>query len=226
MRRMATRLEVGALPAHGRSRVRLVGALLAISFVALPASAKMVLSNFPTASDGSRTLGSVDNLAVGFTIGDTAQNFGSAMIRLSTVGITQIDTSAIQASLYGGTPADPAGPVLVTFAPVPGTITQATLDLVLVPTTPFTLDASTTYWLVVEAPSVTKDLAWDFAVDPASGAFATYAGARSGSAVPPTNVLGANLIFVVKQVPEPGTPSLCGVAVGSLLLLRRTRSRS
>jgi hypothetical protein len=221
-------LESPALLLRRTLNVCLFASLLGSCLLALPASSASILSSYPTASDGSRTLGFVDNLAVGFTIGGTAQNLGSATIRLSAVGISNFPTSAIQASLYGDAGANPVNPVLVTFTPAAGTITNATLDVVLTPTSPFTLAASTTYWLVVEAPSVTKDLGWDIAVAPATGTLATYVGARTSSTVPPTNVIAPNPIFAIDTtvVPEPGTLSLTVLGFGGLSLLRRSRRPS
>jgi hypothetical protein len=229
MLRMLTRFGFPVLLLRKTLNMRLFAALLGSSLLALPASAETIISSYPAVDDGGRTLGFLDDLAVGFTIGSTAQNLGSATIRLSGVsGFDQIDTSTIQASLYGGTAANPANPVLVTFTPAPGIISEPALDLVLTPTSTFTLDASTTYWLVVEAPSVTKDLSWKTALIPATGTLAAYVGARSGSSAPPTNEFSGNLIFAIDTtvVPEPGTLSLTGVAFGSLSLMRRSRPRS
>jgi hypothetical protein len=203
--------------------------LLGSCLLALPASSVTIISSYPTTTDGSRNLGFVDNLAVGFTMGSTAQNLGSATIRLSKIGIFSFPTSVIQASLYGNAGANPVNPVLVTFTPAAGQIIEAPpLDVVLTPTSPFTLEASTTYWLVVEAPSVTKDLVWNTALSPATGTLASYVGSRSGSTVPPTDVFSENFIFAIDTtvVPEPGTLSLAALGLGGLSLLRRSRGRS
>jgi len=209
--------------------VRLFAALLGSWLVALPVSAS-IISSYPTASFGASSLNGtpIIDLAAGFTMGSTAQNLGSATIRLSAVGIASFPTSVVQASLYGDAGSNPVNPVLVTFTPAAGTITQASLDVVLTPTSPFTLDASTTYWLVVQAAaSVEKDLGWDGAVSPATGSLASYVGARqSAGFVPPTDVTGGNLIFAIDStvVPEPGPGLLVMTGVLGLAAIRRRRA--
>jgi hypothetical protein len=98
----------------------------------------------------------------------------------------------------------------------------------LTPTSSFTLAASTTYWLVVEAPSIAANLAWDTAVGPATGTLASYVGGRTGPSAPPATDLPPNLIFAIDTavVPEPGTLSLTALGFGGLALVRRSRGRS
>jgi hypothetical protein len=110
--------------------------------------------------------------------------------------------------LYGGTggpTGEPSGSPLVSFTIPAGTI-AGTADVTMTPVSPFNLQALNSYWLVLRAdPSVAGNLSVDTAANPAAGLFATYAAMTQDGSLPPQSQTGANLIFQINGVPEPGT---------------------
>jgi len=206
-----------------------VGVFVMIAFLggASAVSATTLLTSFPQTGNGAFTLNGSPpfNDAAGFTLGGTAFNLTSATVEFSAVGIAQFPTSDIAADLYGGTggpSGTPSGSPLVSFTIPAGTIAGGANDITMTPASPFTMQASTTYWLVMRADaSVGGNLAVNSAANPATGPFATYAGMTQDGSLPPQTRQGGNLMFAIDGVPEPG--SCCALALACGILVPRRR---
>jgi hypothetical protein len=210
--------------------MRLLLALVALS-AASSAWGSVILTAYPQSANGGSTLNGTPpiNVAGGFTMGGTASPLTSAKVQFGAVGIAQFATSLVSADLYGGTggaTGTPTGSPLVSFVIPPGTIAGGATDVTMTPASPFTLQASTSYWLVMHAdPSVAGNLSVNTAPNPAAGAFATYSGFTQDGSLPPQSLTGANLLFEINGTPVPEPGAGCTIALSSALLIRRRRGR-
>jgi hypothetical protein len=195
------------------------------------ASGAVVLTSYPQTSNGAFSLNGSPpiNVAGGFTMGATPFDFSSATVQFSAVGIAQFSTSHITADLYGGTggpTGTPSGSPLVSLTLPAGTVSGSATDVTMTPAAPFTLEVSTSYWLVLHTDStVGGNLGVNSAANPATGLFATYAGMTQDGSLPPQSRQFGNMFFEIdgNVVPEPG--AACALALGSPLLALRPRRR-
>jgi hypothetical protein len=231
----------------GRFFMRKTSALAAILLFGLPCLATTIISSDPggdlaanpVSENGTFTINGTPliSASAGFTMGSTSFDLTSVLVELLAVGIGQFDSSVVVADLFGGTSSNPSGSSLVSLTPASGTISGDEYVLSLTPASAFTLDAATTYWLVLSAvSSVGGNLGWDSGASAASGSFATYVGGRqSVGSSPATGVNGANYIFEVNgtevgadvggdEVPEPRAVS--AMLMGLFLLGGWMRRRS
>jgi hypothetical protein len=202
--------------------------LLSLAFGLLLAQssyATVIISGYPNNSGGLRSL---DHSSAG-----GAFTMGPASFQLDTVTF-QIDFiagapgSALQVGLYGdGGSGNPTGAPLVTFTPPGGTFVGIN-DFTLAPASPFTLQALTTYWLVLFTQATQNGAALS-SVAPA-GAFATSAGYSTGSGTTVPNssdprdfllyeVDGTEIVTGPTGTPEPATLALTGGLLIALVAL-------
>lgn len=212
--------------------VAAVVVMIALLGAASAVSATTLLSSFPQTSNGASSLNGTPpiNVAAGFTLGGTAFNLTSATVEFSAVGIAQFSTSQIAADLYGGTggpTGTPSGSPLVAFTIPAGTIAGNVNDITMTPASPFTLQAATTYWLVMRASaSVNGNLGVNSAANAATGPFATYVGMTQDGSLPPLTRQGGNLMFAIDgTLPEPGAAGALALPCGVLALWRCRRCR-
>jgi hypothetical protein len=212
-----------------KSSMKLALVMVVALSVVPAASGAVILTAYPQASSGAFTLNGSPpiNIAGGFTTATTPFVLTSAKVQFSAVGVAQFSTSQIAADLYGGTggpTGEPSGAPLISFVIPAGTISGNATDVTMTPGSPFTLQASTSYWLVLHADSsVVGNLAVNSAPNPATGSFATYVGMTQDGSLPPQGRNGANLLFEIdgRSVPEPS--AICSLALGSTLLMLRCR---
>src|SRR3954454_15655603 len=200
---------------HGGGRehsMSLTLAMLVALCVTPVVSGAVILTSYPQTSNGAFTLNGTPplNVAGGFTMGATPVDLTSAKVQFSAEGIAQFSTSHIAADLYGGTGGPtgmPSGSPLVSLTIPAGTDAGRARDVTMTPASPFTLEASTSYWLVLHTDStVDGRLGVNVAPNPATGLFATYAGVTQDGSLPPQTRQGGNLFFEIdgNAVPEPG----------------------
>src|SRR3954469_16674949 len=221
-----------ALCHRGRRRSSMkwfLGFILAALCLAPAASAAVLISAYPQTSTGAFALNGTPplNVAAGFTVGAAPFDLNSARVQLSAVGIAQFPTSVVTADLYGGTASTPSGSPLVGFSIPAGTVSGQATDLTLTPIAPFALQAANSYWIVLRAsPTVEGNLSVNVVPNPATGAFATYAGATQDGNLPPqSRHEGSNILFEINgQVPEPGAAWALAIAP-ALIASRRGRRK-
>lgn len=216
-----------------RKTFPVAGLLLLAS--ALPGFGDVILTNLSQVTGGADTIASNVglNLAGGFTMGSSSFVLTSIIWSAGTVGISSTPTSIMQASLYSGSSNPSVFELQMDFQV---TSIQFSPQVTLLPHSPFTLQAGTTYWLVLQAATDSGNLGWSVSSVPASGNFASYAGARSGAGVPPTGTLESNMAFEVNGtappepppagVPEPSAAILVSTAAAAGLLARTWRRRN
>lgn len=208
----------------------LVALAVGLSTGARPAAAQTIIGNFPPTNDSSSSadLDTLRYKALGFTIGATAYTLTGVRLRLDTknenTGIVELRNDS------GGV--DPGASVVVGFNnPSPG---EGVGTYTFTPTSAFTLQANTKYWLVVRG---TTDTGWDWrgsspGVTP-TGPGATFGGNRfstnggsswsSSSIVNSFEILGT--IGDASAVPEPSAALLFLPALAVVGLIRRHRGK-
>ncbi|MGQ0793953.1 MAG: choice-of-anchor R domain-containing protein [Deltaproteobacteria bacterium] len=199
-------------------------------FAARQAEAVVIISNYPAVNsvDGSTIaiLGGGFSKAAGFTLpAGTDYSLDSVTLRLDRNNAD----ATIQVDLFGDAGGSPVGPALLSFiVPVFG---LGVSDVVFLPATPFTLLASTTYWIGATGVSPVFDDSVDWQQsnpDFLPTGIATSAGYRFSSigVYPPNggssifNIYLVNATAVAAAAPEPGALLL----LGALAFVRRKKS--
>ena len=159
-------------------------------------------------------------------MGPTAFNLNSITIAFQTVGISSFATSVLSASVYSGASAPTT---FLTALDVPaGTIQNSSHTFT--PASPLLLQAGTTYWYVVTAPSIGNTGNLGIAAsDTPTGPFATFAGAGQGtiSTTPQMNqffsilVDGTPATQPPQDTPEPAAFGLMRLGLAGLFFRRR-----
>jgi hypothetical protein len=203
--------------------MRLSNTLIYAMFIAAPSWATTIIGNLGSADAGEYFVCCRVSLGVGFTM-NSGPDFTLDMAKATVI----IANGAVfSAELYGTSGGNPVGPALVDFTS-PGFVGGPGIQTIdLVPTSAFTLQASTTYWLVL-----TGGYEWRDTNGVPTGLFATDAGTREDSNLPPQNVVGpehplfeisGTAIGPAAGVPEPGTVGLVSLTLLGLLWARRRR---
>lgn len=191
-----------------------------------------------TISGGASIFSSVATAAAGFVLPAGANyTLDDAQVLLTFDG--EANPINLTAQLFADTSGNPSGSALVSFSNsgICPCANGAVVDATLTPQSAFTLLASHTYWLALEAIGSDRNIAWEATTtsNPYTG-IATYAGSRRSSTYPATESLPStsqvNLIFaidatqvVVGGVPEPATAGLAGLGVLGLVWVKRRGSR-
>jgi len=166
--------------------------------------------------------------AVGFSVAaGTAYSLDDIQVLLISDGN---GPSPLSAFLYADVAGNPGGAPLADLSrsiTVPAALVP---PITLTPSSPFTLNPSTTYWLVLNViPANSRNISWQGTSDanPYSGVL-SYVGSKfSDTAALPAATTSSNLIFSVDGTaleassPEPGTILLLALGLGSFFLLRR-----
>lgn len=200
----------------------------ALCLAAGVASADPILSNLPGSSSGSGTnLGVGTDLVdrtkgVGLTMGATSMDFVSMVALISNGGTSAATLSGGIFAASGGNP----GAMLAAFTGVSVGAGAQPAEITMQTASTFTLQANTSYWFVLDGPSVTNSLLWNSLspnAAPTAAAGMTFDGYRFSSNGGTT--WGASSIFngmtINAVVPAPGAMALLGL--GGLAAARRRR---
>jgi hypothetical protein len=195
-----------------------------------------LITSYPNGDGGAFSIAGQfgQSVAAGFTMGGGPDfSLDSATLRLSFVGIASFPGNVLQVSLYGDSGGNPSGPALVAFTPPAGTLSapgaNGFTDYTLLPASSFTLQAGTTYWLVVTSDTG-GNLGAASASTAATGSAATDAGFRTGPGSPPSTVSSSHLLYEIDgtaitaptgDAPEPLTAGLAGVGILAIAWLKR-----
>jgi hypothetical protein len=185
-----------------------------------------ILSNLPaTPTTTGTNLGLGTDLAnrakaVGLTMGSSAMEFDS-MVALISNGTPASTLSGGIFSNVGGNP----GLLLAAFTDVPVAASAAVSQVAVTTAAPFTLQANTSYWFVLDGPNTTNSLLWNSITPntaPTAVVGVTFLGYRfsSNNNVTWANSTTFNGVTINAIVPEPGTIT---VLAGSILLVLRRR---
>lgn len=188
-------------------------------------SADVILSNLPGASSGTGTnLGLGTDLAdrtkaVGLTTGAQSLEFESMVALISNIGA---DADLI-GGIYSSTGGNP-GSLLASFSAVTVASGTSAQEIAMTVAGGFTLQANTSYWFLLDGPSVSNSLLWDslapnVAPSPTGVTFDGYRFSSNGG-----GTWGSSSIFngvTINVVPAPGAVGLLGMA--GLAATRRRR---
>lgn len=206
--------------------------LVVTGFLALLApvasvQAAVILSNYPPTNDTSTTA-DVDNLrwkALSFSMpaGQSA-SLGLLTVRLGNYSLLT-DVPIFEIRDHTGSTTAPGPNVLASFAaPGPGPDT-AIRNYTFTPTSAFTLQAGTSYWLVARGPDSVSSVDWrgsSPAIQPTG--IATYGGqslftTNGGSTWSASATI--NSFELLDIVPEPASAALLALGGVTLVLRRR-----
>jgi hypothetical protein len=209
------------------SATRAVGSAVATSQVD-SARLAVLLSNYPPPND-TNTTADVDNLrwkALSFAMpAGTSANLGQLTVRLGGYSLVT-DVPIFEIREHTGSTTLPGTNVLASFtAPPPGPDT-AIRDYTFFPSSVFTLQPGTSYWLVLRGPNATSSIDWrgaSPAIQPTG--IATYGGQSlfsTNGGTSWTNSATINSFELLDIVPEPATGGLVIVlAVAGTMIRRR-----
>ena len=143
-------------PSMGRATLLLVGSAIAVALWSSPASADVLISNLPGTDNTYTSIngagGSLDSKAAGFIMpAGTDYNLDHVTLRLRIQDAANDPSVAIWSD-SSGTP----GSVLITLTDPVFTV-GVIADYEFTPPSPFTLQASQTYWIVVYNESTGSD---------------------------------------------------------------------
>lgn len=189
------------------------------------ATADTILSNLPGTGSGTGTnLGMGTDLAdrtkgVGLTMGATNMDFQSMVALLSNT----TPDSTLSGGIYSSVSNNP-GVLLAAFAPVAVPANTAVGPISITTAAPFTLQANTSYWFVLDGPATTNSLLWQSLTPntaPTAAVGYTFVGYRFSSNGGTT--WGSSTIYngmsINALVPEP--MSLGMLALVGVFSLRR-----
>jgi len=197
-----------------------------------------LIGNIGAFANGSNNVFGATATTVGFSVNaGTNYDLTAALFTLNNTNTFTIPASNLNVGLFADGGGKPAGNALVTFT-VGGNIGIGDATYTATPNSPFQLDASTTYWLILNDPSDSL-LFWQSTATTPTGGGASFAGSSQGNMTSPTQVgsfgpgnINAPLLFeidgtpsVTGQTPEPGTLLLTACGVCGLMFLRRRLSR-
>ena len=207
-----------------RDRPQIAGALVVALLCAGSVSADTIISNLPGNDLASLLIGGANDVrwAVGFTTpSGSPLSLDSITLRLRKVDDTDQPLTRLYSDI-GGNPGTP----LVTFSdPTRDDIPNVPKDQVLTPLSPFTLNPSTTHWIVLENLGWSPILDW-MASNPAQQptGVAAFAGSRLGIGGVPDEIRNDAIgSFAVNAtagpvIPEPSAlVALVGLAVTGLI---------
>lgn len=208
--------------------MRSVHMALGLFLAAGVASADPILGNLPGSSSGTGTnLGLGTDLAdrtkgVGLTMGAQSMDFVSMVALISNPGNAAATLSGGIYASSGGNP----GALLAAFTGVNVGAGSLAGEISMETVSTFTLQANTSYWFVLDGPTVSNSLLWNSLspnVAPTAAAGITYDGYRFSSNGGTT--WGSSGIFngvtINAVVPAPGAMALLGL--GGLAAARRRR---
>lgn len=161
--------------------------------------------------------------AAGFTVpAGLSYSLDDIVVRLASDGNPTLTLSALLYLDSGGNPGGSPVADLSTSAPLPN---SSGLFITLTPSVPFTLNPSTTYWLVlnVVVPGEPHNVVWTGtnSANSYSGAL-TYAGSRFINTTGlPNTVVAGDLLFTVNgtALADTGTPEPATITVSALTLV-------
>jgi hypothetical protein len=199
----------------------------------------VIISNTPKTLNGNSTITGTSAFAVGFTMNaGTNYTVDDVIVDLTNQGTAAIPGSHLNIGLFANNSGAPTGSALVTFT-LSGNINAGNADYTATPNSSFQLQASTTYWLVLNDPTSADALVWVGALNSnPSGPAAADAGDANGSMTSATQVNtffhNENATIFQYQIdgtavtagatPEPGTMLLAGAALVGLVAIRRARA--
>ncbi|MFN9624405.1 MAG: choice-of-anchor R domain-containing protein [Cyanobacteriota bacterium] len=179
-----------------------------------PSHALAILTNLPGTSSGSGTsLGLSFNgdrtKAVGITVGATPLSFDSLEALISNT----TPSSVLSGGIFSDSSGNP-GSLLSAFGnlPIAENFVSQTVSLT---SAPFTLQANTSYWFVLDGPSTVNNLQWDSLnpnIEPTVNSLITYNGYLSSVG---GSSWGGSAIYNGLQInatPVPGPLPVLGIA--------------
>jgi hypothetical protein len=204
--------------------MRLSNTLIYAMLIGAPSWATTIIGNLGTGDVSEFFVCCTNNVGVGFTM-----NSGTDYT-LDSANVTVIlpAGNVFSAQLFGTSGGNPVGPSLLDFLFPPGFVggpAEQTINLT--PNVPFTLTASTTYWLVLVG-----GFEWRTTNGVPAGLSATDAGTRFDSLHPPQTIVGpehplfeidGTAISGTAGAPEPGTIGLVCLSLLGLFWVRRRR---
>jgi hypothetical protein len=185
------------------------------------ARADLVISNLPTNDSLGFSFTGGQGLGEEFRMGATPYALDSVDLRLLFFDVANV---RLQVALYGTGPTGRPGPLLETFND-PSLVNGGPFTYTFTPSSPFTLEADTPYWLVTNAlpgSALVESLGSLPPVTP-TGPGATYLDQAFGLGNPPTGPgtgepSGIQVNGTPSPAPEPSTLALFALGAAGLAL--------
>jgi hypothetical protein len=196
-----------------------------------------IITNLPFGNPSETNNAGADtsNVGAGFSM-PAGPNYTLDSVTLELTVFSQVTN--VNLSLWGGSASAPSGAALLNFITPALTQDGVHHPVVFSPSSAFTLNASTNYWLVLGGTSsgnVSGALQWAGRPNSTPTGLASYLGMTQDGSVPPVTSLtlfGSSTTVVGFQVdataqtqgagvPEPGTITLLGAGIAAIAFLRR-----